>query len=402
MARTVRDARLETRAARDRLVPRPSPYWRTLTPGAVHLGYRRRRKGVPGVWLIRRYQGLGRYREETLPGFADDYQDADGAAVLSFAQAQERALRQVGVAGPLTVAEAIADYLSYLELERRTAVDARFRANAHILPQLGDLKIEELTTAQLRRWRDHLASTPKRVRSKRAAPQKHKVTDPRARQASANRVLTTLKAALNRAFRDGLVADDKAWRALEPFEAVGAARPGYLTLVEARQLIDAADSGFRELVHGALITGCRYGELCAMRVRDFHRGKIAIRQSKSGKPRDVVLADDGVLFFEQLTAGRHGGDFMFVRADGSPWLASQQARPMLEACRRAKIEPPVGIHQLRHTWASHAVMNGMPLMVVARNLGHANTQMVEKHYGHLSQTFVDDAIRASAPRFGAA
>jgi hypothetical protein len=44
-------------------------------------------------------------------------------------------------------------------------------------------------------------------------------------------------------------------------------------------------------------------------------------------------------------------------------------------------------------------MNGVPLMVVAKNLGHADTRMVEKHYGHLAPSYVADAIRAGAPRF---
>jgi hypothetical protein len=41
-------------------------------------------------------------------------------------------------------------------------------------------------------------------------------------------------------------------------------------------------------------------------------------------------------------------------------------------------------HALRHTWASLAVMGGVPLLVVAKNLGHVDTRMVEKHYGHLA------------------
>ena len=45
-------------------------------------------------------------------------------------------------------------------------------------------------------------------------------------------------------------------------------------------------------------------------------------------------------------------------------------------------------------------MNGTPLMVVAKNLGHSDTRMVEKHYGHLAPSYVADAIRAGAPRFG--
>jgi len=45
-------------------------------------------------------------------------------------------------------------------------------------------------------------------------------------------------------------------------------------------------------------------------------------------------------------------------------------------------------------------MNGVPLLVVAKNLGHADTRMVERHYGHMSPSHVSDAIRAGAPRFG--
>jgi site-specific recombinase XerD len=73
---------------------------------------------------------------------------------------------------------------------------------------------------------------------------------------------------------------------------------------------------------------------------------------------------------------------------------------MIEACDRAKITPAVSFHSLRHTYASHAVMAGAPLLVVAKNFGHADTRMVEKHYGHLSQSYLADAIRAAAPRFG--
>ena len=73
---------------------------------------------------------------------------------------------------------------------------------------------------------------------------------------------------------------------------------------------------------------------------------------------------------------------------------------MAEAVQRAAIKPRITFHGLRHTWASLAVMSGMPLMVVARNLGHADTRMVEHHYGHLAPSFIADAIRKHAPRFG--
>ena len=73
---------------------------------------------------------------------------------------------------------------------------------------------------------------------------------------------------------------------------------------------------------------------------------------------------------------------------------------MLEVCDRANISPAISIHALRHTYASHLVMAGAPLLVVAKNLGHTDGRMVEKHYGHLSQSYLADTIRAAAPRFG--
>jgi integrase len=151
-------------------------------------------------------------------------------------------------------------------------------------------------------------------------------------------------------------------------------------------------------VEAALQTGARYGELCRLEVADFNpnSGTIAVRQSKSGKPRHVVLTDEGHAFFQRLTMGRAGDELMFRKQ----WGASHQRRPMADAVARSKIKPAVSFHGLRHTWASLAVMGGMPLMVVARNLGHVDTRMVEKHYGHLAPSYIADAIRAAAPRFG--
>jgi len=225
----------------------------------------------------------------------------------------------------------------------------------------------------------------------------------RRRRATANRVLTMLKAALNHAFDEGHVVNRDAWgRKLKPFRDVEVARVRYLTIAEAQRLLNASDVDFRPLVRAALETGCRYGELARLEVGDFNpdAGTVAIRKSKSGKPRHVVLTEQGADFFKQHCAGRAGSELMLHHADGSSWKKSEQSRPMRGACAHARITPAVGFHQLRHTWASHAVMAGVPLMVVARNLGHVDTGMVEKHYGHLSESYVTEAIRAGAPRYG--
>ena len=89
-------------------------------------------------------------------------------------------------------------------------------------------------------------------------------------------------------------------------------------------------------------------------------------------------------------------EFLFHR-DGAAWGKSHQQRPLVDACRVAKITPAASFHTLRHTYASLMVMDAVPLMVVARNLGHADTRMVEKHYGHLATSYVREAIRAAKP-----
>jgi integrase len=169
-------------------------------------------------------------------------------------------------------------------------------------------------------------------------------------------------------------------------------------------LINACQGEFRDLVRGALLTGCRFGELAALEVHDFNpdAGTLHIRVSKSGKGRHVVLNDEGIEFFTALTAGRSGVEILLRKPDGGRWMKSNQARPMAEACARAKIEPSASFHCIRHTYASHMAMAGAPLLVVAKNLGHADTRMVEAHYGHLSRSYIADEIRRAAPRFGIA
>src|SRR5262245_15261546 len=124
MARALRDANLGSREARTRLKVRGRPYWRLIEPG-LHLGYRRL-AGRPGSWCVRRYVGSQGYTVAALKGVADDYTDGDGNTVFSFAQAQQAALRhKPQAAGPLTVRQAIEDYLSHLEAQGRDIYDAR-------------------------------------------------------------------------------------------------------------------------------------------------------------------------------------------------------------------------------------------------------------------------------------
>ena len=152
-----------------------------------------------------------------------------------------------------TVADCMTDYLDWLEVHGKSARDARRRSNAAIIPKLGKVECAKLTAKQLRDWRDAAANEPPRIRTKPGQPQKYRTIDDddpeeavRRRRATVNRVLTTLKAALNRAWQiDRKIASDDAWRSVKPFAKADAARIRYLTIPEARKLIAAADPDLR-------------------------------------------------------------------------------------------------------------------------------------------------------------
>jgi integrase len=413
MPRSVRDAKLDSRAAREKLKPRGKPYFR-LVDQNLHLGYRRL-KGKSGRWVARFYVGDQSYVTETI-ATADDYSAANGVDVLDWRQAQaeirqrrdQRSRKAAGLGG-FTVADAIALKIKAGAAEGRSTKDMEWRARAMILPALGDKPVADLTSEVLRDFLVQLAATPPRARTAKGEPQQYRAKGKdddavRRRQNTANRHFAILKSALNHAFQEGKVASDDAWRRVKPFRAANAARVRYLTVAECTRLINACAEGFRALVQAALLTGCRYSELGALKVGDFNpdSGTIAVRKSKTGKARHVVLTEEGAALFSDLAAARHGDQTVLLQPNGRPWGASNQTLPLMRACRRAGIMPAANFHALRHTYASLAIMNGAPLHVVAKNLGHADTRMVEKHYGHLSRSYVADEIRRAAPRFGIA
>jgi integrase len=483
--RTVRNRKLDNRTARERLTQKEMPAWHSLSGGELHIGYNRNRGSAEGYWLLRRVltprPATGSiYRKEKL-GTADDVRNADGQGILDWPQAQRRAWDRLDEinrrerdgetdTSPLTVRKAVANYVEHLRINGKNADEVESRAAAFILPKLGDELVSDVTTTRLKTWLRSFVEHGARVRTGKGERQKYKDKPEtkdglRARRATANRNWTTLRAALNYAFEDDKVDDDRAWRKVKPFEKVDAARPGYLQVDEAKRVVNAADaeSGFRNMVQAGLETGCRYGELCALNVRDFSKptGKLAIVMSKSGKRRDVTLSKSAIEFFDRLCVGRDPDDVMLpnnnwearkertvanefwrqvrleytkrreqakdagkswrgiglnkvaadmeatgLRAkiaaktvDDRRWHNSEQVRPMSDACKGARIKA-IGFHQLRHTWASLAVMGGMPLIVVAKNLGHKDTRMVEAHYSHLAADYVDTLVREHAPRYG--
>jgi len=264
-----------------------------------------------------------------------------------------------------------------------------------------------LTAAKIENWHHALAEAPARTRTKQGRAQRHRRVDKstdgtRKRRATANRILTVLKAALNHAWKAGRTTTDDAWRRVKPFRGVETARVRYLTEDECKRLANASSGAFRDLVAGALLTGCRYSELATMHAADFNAdaGVVTVRTSKAGKARHVVLTEEGQRLFSRLAAGKAGDALIFQRDDGTVWGKAHQVRPIADACEAASIKPAISFHVLRHTHGSTLAMRGVPMAVIAEQLGHAGTRMTEKHYAHLAPSYVADTIREHFPRLG--
>jgi integrase len=438
MPRSVADAPLTTRAARERLVVRHQPYWRGIEAGAA-IGFRKGKMG--GVWMVRVQDASagGGYRYSTL-GSADDALKADGVKVLDYRQAEGAARDWIArhhrvAAGlepeaaaaptaPYTVADAFGDYLAdYAARGGKAVSSTRQAAEAHILPDLGKLPVARLARDRLKAWHRGLAASPARLRAKKGHRRVRDTADdpeaPRRRRSSANRVLTVLKAALNHAKAEGKVmCPADAWASVKPFREADAPKVRYLLDGEITRLMNACPADFRELVTAALLTGCRYGELAAMNARDFdpQAGTVTIGRSKSGKPRHVALTAEGTRFFERMAAGKAGSAALFERdatvkqatrlapaeTRRARWSKSDQFRLMRDACAAASIAPAVSFHQLRHSYGSRLAMKGVPMAVIAAQLGHADTRMTERHYAHLGPSYVADTVRAAFGNLGIA
>lgn len=399
MARTQRDSRIESRDARLKLKAQREPYWRRLEKGLA-IGYRRIDTGA-GSWLVRRFDGT-RYHHARI-ATADDFGDADGGRVLDYAQAQRKALQQADTTAGIvhaggdpsyTVGDALDAYLDWYRAHRKGVSQTERTIDGIIRPAWGTVRVSDLNAPALRRWHQGLIE-PRTEHRKRGR------TTPRSRS-TANRILTVLKAALNFAWGDGHGNRD-AWQRVKPFRDADEARIRYLDPKDCRALLAACPADFRELVHAALVTGARFGELVALEVDDFHHqtGGVSIRDSKSGEPRHVWLTDEGRELFARHVKDKARGARIFTREDGRPWGTSDQTRPMRAACKAAKIDPPVSFHILRHTHASQLALAGTPMAVIARQLGHADLRMTMKHYAHLSPDYQAKAIRAGLPTFDA-
>ena len=397
MARSARSSKLETRTSRLKLPVTAKPLFVRVAPG-VSLGYRRTK--TAGTWVLR--VGSGRNGAWTKRiAIADDFDDSDGVAILTFWEAQSVAKETAGTARPgrararpLTVARGAEAYLASLTARNpRTARDANSRLERLFLPRFGERRIEDLTRREIEEWRDSLVRADGDEERRRRS------------QDTANRVLSIVKAVLNHAAGDpaNRLADDSAWRLVRPFQRVGRARDVHFSIPEVLRLLEAADTlAFRDLLTAGFLTGARYGELAACKVRDFDAAQetLWVPRGKTG-PRTVVLQPEAAAFFQRAVGQRDQEEPILPRPDGQGWKASDQQRPMKRAVKEAKLDPKATFYALRHSYISRAIECGMSLIVLAENCG-TSVRMIETTYAKVLAGKRRELIAAGAPRLFAA
>jgi len=401
MARTA-GTKLDTRTARARLAPRDKPYNATIAPRRM-LGYRRATVGA-GRWLaivrIGEESGVARYRQEEL-GLADDVAPANGETILTYSQALTAAAAwqppDAPKGGRLTVRDAIESYVKAKRAADGDAAadDAHGRLRLHVLCEaedgtkikgchgLGERELSSLSLTDLRAWRDALAEGRSR--------------------ATVNRIIANLKAALNHAYADersGLKSD-AAWRRLESFREADRKREHHFSEPEVARLIREArkqDATFSELLAAAFYTGARYGELAACDVRhlDARRRTLAIPAGKTGA-RIVTLSEDGARWFGEIAGDRDPRAPLLAPSEGGRWLKSMQHRRIKAALKAAELPTSASFYALRHTYISRAIERGMPLTLLAENVG-TSVKMIEKNYAHMLAASRRALIERTAPR----
>jgi integrase len=304
------------------------------------------------------------------------------------------------------VSDFVPIYLDASRLQNKPAsVDAKVVAlRHHIVPAIGHLRLDQVTYAVIEDLKLALSRKAAHPRNRdgkkpKSRPRLRSLESqepkPTFKAKSINNVLTVLRRMLVIARKRGLIATvpEIDWLKVPPDEF------DFLDFEEADRLLAAVDAEWRTMVLVALRTGMRMGELIALRWQDMDlvAGKVTVKQNavkgrlgtpKSGKAREIALSNDTIA---ALKAHRHlRGPLVFCRMDGRMLKYTELRHPLWRACRKAGLRS-VQWHALRHSFASHLVMRGVPLKAVQDLLGHSTIQMTMR-YAHLAPHVTREAV----------
>ncbi|MDE2465076.1 MAG: tyrosine-type recombinase/integrase [Alphaproteobacteria bacterium] len=374
---------LGTVKARDRLKPRREPYWHKLTSGQ-YLGFRPSAHDGGGTWIARFYDAD---RMKQVHRSLGDFGHLPASERFGAASTEARAWFAHLIGGgshePISVREVCERYALV-----KPESGGRFQRYVYAEP-IAKVLLHKLTDRHLREWRRHLEALPAKVtRNKRGMA----VTRER-QPATVNRDMVALRAALNKAFNEGEVLSDLAWRqALKPLPTHGR-RTEYLDRDERRRFLAALPSDAASFARGLCLLPIRPGALASLRVQnlDIRKRELVIIRDKSKGYRTILLPADTAAALAALAKNKSPGDLLFTRSDGMAWNKDKWKRPVKAAVRAAGLPDAVTAYTLRHSTITDLVTHGLDLLTVAQVSG-TSVAMIEKHYGHLRQEHAATAL----------
>ncbi len=349
-------------------MPRREPYWSRIENG-LHIGYRALSEGT-GTWIGRKRGDDGRQQYHAVGTF-DDFDDAV-KAVIVWVSSVEQGVTSFNT----TVGDACKSYVDNVRIAKSaaTATDAHGRFSRLIYNKpIANIQLAKLTAAHVRKW----------LNDQVAIDDDDDEEDVRRSKDSANRNLASLKAALNHALRDRLVATDAAWKTVSKFSSVGKRREYFLSQSERRALLANAPADLSDFMNALLLTAARPGEIAALNIDDFDKkAKMLTLSGKTGR-RNVPVSTAAYKFFSEKIARRIGDQPLLVRADnGSRWAKDWWKKLLKETLKAAELPEHIVLYHLRHAAISEMIAHGIDSMIVAKLAG-TSTAMIDKHYGHL-------------------
>ncbi|MGB0670895.1 MAG: tyrosine-type recombinase/integrase [Rhodospirillales bacterium] len=197
--------------------------------------------------------------------------------------------------------------------------------------------------------------------------------------------LSTIRAILNKAKREERLAVVPTFPRIrkEP------GRCRWLTRNEEERLLAASARHLKPLIAFAVDTGGRRSELLELDWRDVDlaQGRITFRKTKNGEDRSIRLTSRAKAVLESLGPRDSGPVFTYGGK------AMKDARSSFDRARKEAGLEDVRFHDLRHTFASRLVQQGVSLYEVMHLTGHKSVSMVQR-YAHLAPDFQEAAIRA--------
>jgi len=389
--------RIDTVAARAKLKPRRAPYWQRISMGC-HVGFRRLSTSSIGSWLLQSYDPATQsQRRESIGSLAEfpghrQFDEAKRLAESKFAH-----LASGGSAEIVTVRAVCERYVesknNAKQVKHGQELNARF--TRHVFSsKIAELALEKLTHHHVAQWRNELTMKPV-IRSIHSKERLETVRSP----STINRDMTALRAALNFAHDERLVAANNAWRtALKPIKNADRRRTDYLDKDDRRRLIASAAPDISLFLRGLALLPLRPGALANLKTEDYDPKLkvLTIGRDKHGGGRQIRLPANTAKFVDSLTssgrlANGKGSAAIFRRADGSAWNKDAWKKPIKQAAKISRLNDSVTAYTLRHSVITDLIVEARLDLLTVAQLSGTSIIMIEKHYGHLR---LDHAAKA--------